>query len=402
MIPLKYNTRNLVVRWIVTLLIGVAFMAIVAVLMVMLAFVEGLNALAKKTGPEGNVIILRDGATDELFSDILMDANVSTLWNNHPEIVVDDSGRPLASAEVYCIMFQELPPTKPGGPADYRFLQMRGLDDGEMSGKVHGLALKRGKWFERTGNEVVMGEGIARTLGMDVGSTFKPRPELDWKVAGVLDSKGSPFDSEIWGKREDVGYYFGKDNQETRQSFYTSIVVTTKDLPTAQAFSKNLQDRTPVRINAMPERKYYEEMAKINQIFLSAAIFIASIMAIGGMFGLTNTMFAAVSNRIKDIGVLRVLGFRSWQILLSFLLESLLIAAVAGGAGLALGSLVHGVEQSGIMTSGQGAGKLIVFEMVINQTVLSVAIGFIVAMGLLGGLLPAWSAMRLKVLDALR
>ena len=133
-----------------------------------------------------------------------------------------------------------------------------------------------------------MGDGIARTLGLGPGDLFKPRPELSWTVVGILDSRGSPFDSEIWAKREEVGRYFGKDNEERKQSFYTSIVVTTKDARTAEAFAKDLQNRTQVRISAMPERKYYEEMSKSNQVFQSAAMFIAIIMAVGGMFGLMN------------------------------------------------------------------------------------------------------------------
>src|SRR5207248_10207074 len=126
-----------------------------------------------------------------------------------------------------------------------------------------------------------------------------------------------------------------KDNEQRKQSFYTSIVVTTKDVQVAEKFAKGLQDRTQVRINALPERKYYEEMSKSNQVFQSAAMFIAIIMAVGGMFGLMNTMFAAVSQRIKDIGVLRVMGYRPWQILVSFMLESLLLALVGGAIGLA-------------------------------------------------------------------
>src|SRR5262245_62232509 len=88
MIPIRYNTRNLLVRWKTTLLTAVGFTLVVALLVVMLAFVEGLNALAKKTGPQGNVIVLRDGANDELFSDIALDDKISELWNNHPEILL--------------------------------------------------------------------------------------------------------------------------------------------------------------------------------------------------------------------------------------------------------------------------------------------------------------------------
>lgn len=402
MIPIRYNTRNLFVRWKTTALTAVGFVLVIAVLVVLLAFVQGLNELAKRSGPPGNVIVLRDGATDELFSDLALDDKISELWTNQPEIVQRD-GKPLASQEVYSIATQEKPPEKEGDRPTYRFLQIRGVEDAEMAGLVHDLRLKSGgRWFSRTGTEVVMGDGIARTLGLGLGDEFRPRPELKWTVVGILNSRGSPFDSEIWAKREEVGRYFGKDNEERKQSFYTSVVVTTKDAGTAEAFAKDLQNRTQVRINALPERKYYEEMSKTNQMFQAAAVFIASIMAVGGMFGLMNTMFAAVSQRIKDIGVLRIVGYGRWQILASFLLESLLLAAIGGALGVLIGYLVNGAEQTSFVSGGQGAGKTVVFTMIVDRTVLQTAIGFTLAMGVLGGLLPALSAMRLKPLDALR
>src|SRR4051794_30897114 len=208
MVPVRYNVRNLLVRWKTTLLTAAGFMLVVALLVVMLAFVQGLNALAKKTGPAGNVVILRDGANDELFSDLAIDANLYELWSTtkNPEILKDERGNPYASQEVYSIATQEIPPSTPDGRPSYRFLQIRGVENVEMSAKVHDLTLKEGKWFDRTGNDVVMGDGIARTLGLGVGDAFYPRgkftsPEaaaegdkpqkldlLKWTVAGIMDS----------------------------------------------------------------------------------------------------------------------------------------------------------------------------------------------------------------------
>jgi ABC-type antimicrobial peptide transport system permease subunit len=113
-------------------------------------------------------------------------------------------------------------------------------------------------------------------------------------------------------------------------------------------------------------------------------------------------MFAAVSQRIKDIGVLRVLGYNRWQILVSFLLESLLLALVGGIAGLAIGYLVNGIEQTGVISSGQGGGKTVVFKMVVSQAVLLAGVSFTLIMGVLGGILPALAAMRLRPLESLR
>ena len=65
---------------------------------------------------------------------------------------------------------------------------------------------------------------------------------------------------------------------------------------------------------------------------------VAVVMAMGGVFGVMNTMFASIAARIKEVGVLRILGFKRWQILISFMLESLVIAAVGGALGCVLGA----------------------------------------------------------------
>lgn len=421
MIPLQYNTRNLIVRWITSLLVVVIFTLVLFILVVLLAFVEGLDALSKKTGPEGNVIILRDGATDELFSDLIIDANISQLYENQPEVLREPTtGKAMASLEVYAIATQEQEPTQEGARPTYRFLQLRGVEDPFLAGAVHNLPLHDGgQWFDNTGTQCVMGEGIAAMLKLKVGDQFYPRgrvsqpgtgqADLAWKVVGILKSRGSPFDSEIWAKCEDVGENFGKDTKPNKeknqpgQRFYTTVVVTTRDLPTAEAFARELQDRVKmIRINTVTERKYYEELSKSNKMFEAAALFISVVFGLGAMFGLMTVMFAAVSQRIKDIGVLRILGYARWQILVSFLLESLLLALVGGGLGLLLGLAINGKEQTSFVSSGQGAGKTVVFTMIVNSTVLMYAAGFTLVMGVLGGLLPALSAMRLKVLDALR
>jgi ABC-type antimicrobial peptide transport system permease subunit len=143
-------------------------------------------------------------------------------------------------------------------------------------------------------------------------------------------------------------------------------------------------------------------MAEANQQLLGSIYFVAGILALGGVFGVMNTMFAAIRQRSTDIGVLRVLGFARWQVLVSFLLESLLIAALGGLVGCALGYLVNGVTTTSVVGTSGGAVKRVSFQMIVDGNTLAAAVLFTLAMGLLGGLLPALSAMRLKPLQALR
>src|SRR5882762_1267475 len=86
-VPLGYNIRNLLVRWWITLLTAAAFTLVVGLLTVMLAFVNGMYKLTESSGQPGNVMILADGATDELFSN-MMYSDTSNI-ERQPGVLVD-------------------------------------------------------------------------------------------------------------------------------------------------------------------------------------------------------------------------------------------------------------------------------------------------------------------------
>jgi ABC-type antimicrobial peptide transport system permease subunit len=115
-----------------------------------------------------------------------------------------------------------------------------------------------------------------------------------------------------------------------------------------------------------------------------------------------NTMFASIQARIKEVGVLRILGFKRWQILISFMFESLLIAFVGGLLGCALGFLANGTEATSTLGGQGGGGKRVLLTMVVDYQTVAAGMLFTLMMGRIGGLVPALSAMRMKVLDTLR
>jgi ABC-type antimicrobial peptide transport system permease subunit len=154
-------------------------------------------------------------------------------------------------------------------------------------------------------------------------------------------------------------------------------------------------------VSSQVEKTYFSNLSTTNQQFLAMAIVVSVIMSLGGIFGVMNTMFAAISQRTKDIGVLRLLGFKRWQILVSFLLESLLLALIGGAIGCALGSLCDGFTANSVVT-GQGGGKFVVLRLTVDASTLAVGMMLSLSMGLLGGMIPAVGAMRLSALNALR
>lgn len=422
-IPIGYNLRNLVVRWRTTLLTGLAFVLVIGLLIVMLAFVNGMYALTESSGQPGNVIILSEGATDESFSNL----GFSDLGDIENQPGIEREGnQPLCSRETYIVINQPIENPLPGRPKR-RFLQVRGVDDPLVSARVHALKLETGgAWFSGAGVrqlpgaaansrpaiEVVLGAGIAKELGRDRGAAALAKAanterlaagdsfqlgERTWYVVGVLENSGSTFDSEVWAKRSIVGPLFGKET-------YTSLVLRAKDADGAKRVKEFFNNEySKASVQALTELEYFSALAETNRQFLFGVIFVAVVLAVGGLFGVMNTMFAAISQRTRDIGVLRLLGFARWQILVSFLLESLFLAAVGGALGCLLGSLVDGYSATSVVSSGQGGGgKFVVLRLSVDSSSFLAGMVLSLAMGFLGGLLPAISAVRLRPLIALR
>jgi putative ABC transport system permease protein len=304
-----------------------------------------------------------------------------------------------------------------------RFVQVRGVVDPVISSRVHDLPIKSGRWFaqagvqtpqgakpgERDQIEAVLGAGVAREFGKTTGKdTLAVGDNFDladrtWVVVGIANSDGTTFGSEVWAKQDLVAKLFNKNG-------YNSMVLRVSDegprdevKRRTELMAWHLRNRfSNPKVNAQTEIEYFNKQSETNRQFLAAIIFIASFMALGGVVGVLNTMFASISQRIKDIGVMRIIGFRRWQMLVSFLLESLGIAILGGLLGLAIGSLCNGVSATSSISSGQGGGKTVILRLVVDSSVLMAGLLFVLVMGRLGGLIPALSAMRMKLLESLR
>jgi len=421
-VPIGYNLRNLVVRWKTTLLTSLSFTLVVALMTVMLAFVNGLYQITGNAAVPGNIVILSDGALDESMSNLgnASSSNPIYLLNEEQKqyIAHDDYGRPIVSLEAYMVAAQPIPESA-GSGRRRRFLMIRGLSDPAMTAQVHRLRLKNGgAWFSEAGVEplgkntdgtetkdqaiqAVLGAGMAREMGNDVykrplepGDYFEVGPRK-WVVTGVLDSAGSTFDSEVWVKMQIAGPMFGKENWTTC-ILRTTVPENGRDM--ADALTKEVKNP---KILAQTEADYYSKLDATNKQFLYAIVVVTGILAVGSIFGVMNTMFAAISQRTKDIAMMRIVGFTRFQMLASFFLESLFIAAIGGLIGCALGYVANGWTASSMVSSGMG-GRSVVLKLIVDAPLVCSGMLFTLTMGALGGLLPALSAMRLRPLESLR
>jgi ABC-type lipoprotein release transport system permease subunit len=381
MIPLSYGYRNLRVRWKTTLMTASAFTLVVAALVVMLAFIRGIEEACAASGEPENVLLLAKGNNDEVMS--RLDHVVAAQVENTRGVARDAANQPLASRELFMVLQHQ--DEKTGA---YRFLQLRGVLP--VTFHVHTVVhVTTGQAFRPGQSELMIGKAVQRESGFQVGDVLEVGRKR-WRISGVFEANGSALESEAWTDLSELASQF------RHEGAYSSLVLRAPDALAAAELARRLAHIRNVRVEVMTETTYYQKQAEGAGVMRMAAWVIAWFMGVGAMFGVMNTMFAAIGQRTKDIAVLRIMGFDPVHILLSFLLEATLIAVLGGGLGLALGYAANGLTQSAAI-----GAKQIDFTFRIDAGIVGFAGVFTVVMGVLGGGLPALSAMRIKPLEAL-
>jgi putative ABC transport system permease protein len=189
-----------------------------------------------------------------------------------------------------------------------------------------------------------------------------------------------------------------------RESYSSALVRTTSD-EAAKEFMKRIEadKRLPLRVD--PEIHYYSEQTRTAVVFQVIGTFLAISMSIGAVFAAMNTMYASVGARTREIGTLRVLGYRRRTILASFIIEGAILAAIGGVLGclasLALQSLsVYLGWQFGTMSFNTFSET--VFQFRITPMLAVKGLAFSVLVGIAGSFFPAIRASRLPVISALK
>jgi putative ABC transport system permease protein len=257
-----------------------------------------------------------------------------------------------------------------------------------------GFEFAEGRSFTPGLDEVIVGRRIAQRIkGLAVGGTVKYQRK-EFKIVGHFRSAGEAFESEIWGDYDVFGAVF------QRGSGSNSLVVRLKDEAQIPELDKWIRAQPQMQLQAMSERKYYEDQAgPLASILKVLARAVSFIMGIGAVFGAMNTMYAIVAARTREIGTLRALGFSRRAILLAFVIESVCLALAGGVIGCLLALPMNGFATG---TGQTQSFSEIAFAFRITPAILATALGFAASMGLVGGLLPSFRAARLPITSALR
>ena len=382
-IPLKYNLRSLRVRRVTTLVTAVGIGLTVTVFVAVMALVEGMRNTFVSTGDPQNLLVIRQGSQTETLS--MLQREATDVIRTLEGIATDAEGRPQVSVERMVFINQ---PRRTGGSSN---VIIRGLDPMGRALRPQ-IRLVEGRWYQPGLRELTVSRSIAERfvdcgLGEHLGTG-----NARWTVVGIFDAGQTAYGSEIWTDVNDLGNAF-------ERYAYSSVLLRARDALALQALRDRIAADRRLQLKALPERQYFADQIQAATPIQILGNIIALVMAVGSAFAAMNTMYAAVAARIREIAVLRVLGFRPASILASFLVESLILAALGGVIGTLLALPLNGLATG---TANWITFSEMTFQFRITPALLLRGLMFAAVMGAAGGLLPAVRAARQPVALALR
>ena len=384
-IPVGYIARNLVARRLTTTLTAGGMALVVYVFATVLMLSAGLEKTLVATGQDDNVVVIRRSSQTEVQSGISRAQGevVETL----PQIALTSEGRPLISKEPVVLI--NLPKRSSGKPAN---VVIRGVTAAGLTLRPQ-VKLVEGRMFRPGTAEIIAGRSVANGFqGAGLGETLR-FASRDWTIVGVFDAGHTAFDSEIWGDAEQMLQAF-------RRTGFSSLLFRLNDPDDFDAVKSAIENDPRLTLEAKREKRFYAEQSEALSKFIRyLGTSISIIFSIGAVIGAAITMYASVASRTGEIGTLRALGFSRAAILTAFLGEALLLGLLGGVAGLVAASAMQALS---ISTTNFQTFAEIAFSFTLTPGIVIASLIFALAMGFIGGFLPAARAAKMKIVDALR
>ena len=382
-LPLKYNVRNLSVRWVTTLMTVGGIALVTFIFVTIFALGIGLERTLTGTGHPRNMIVLRKNAT-ETQSRITRE-QAQELESSFEGIDRDETGTTMVSRELLALANLFKADGKRANVA------LRGV--GPMARKVRdGITVVEGTWFEPNLGQLVVGKAARdRFAGLRIGDTptFRGR---QWKVVGVFDAGGQAYESEVWGHIDDFQAQFKGE--------YSTLIVRCKDEATIERLSNVVAEDKKLQLEGKPHAKYYADQNMGVLMIKVLAVIMGIVLSIGAVFGAANTMYAAVSSRTREIATIRFLGFGRGAVWFSFMLEAAFMGLIGGVAGGLLSYFTINGMKTG--TANWDTFSEIAFQFRVTPLLILGGTILAIIMAVVGGLLPAWRASRTTIAHALR
>lgn len=382
LLPWDYGMRNLIRRPLRTALTLAALATVVLIILVVVAFIRGLEASLTASGDPRTVLVYSVGASADVENSAIPARTAGLLGAS-----VQGVDRRF---EVSAI-----------SPELYLGTTIRTMQDGPgMFGIVRGVThvapmlrrnvhLLEGDWPGV--GEVLVGRLTSAKLGCDPQAMqlgqrihFEGR---SWRISGSFSAGGAAFESEIWAPLAELQVAL------KRQDISLVAIGLRPDAVPAE-IDLFCKERYDLELQANHEPSYYAALQSHYRPVRLLGWLIVFLVAGAGVFAGLNTMYGAVVGRVRELATLRAIGFRRRSIAISLVQEATLLSMTASllATVLALG-LVHGSAVRFTM----GA-----FTLRVDSTAVLWGCGTGLVLGLVGALPPAIKALRLPVANGLK
>lgn len=380
LLPWDYGVRNLFRRPSRTALTLGGLSIVVLLVLVVVAFIRGLESSLASTGNPNTVLVyaLLSGADIENSAvpgrtPALLAASVSGVRQRFDVKYV--------SPELYLGTRIEA--------GDHRGLGLvRGVTTSAPLVRQP-VQIVEGAWPGP--GEVLVGRLAHSKLGCDkallaIGENVKFDGHT-WKVSGVFTAKGAAFESEMWCPLADL--------QAALKRQDLSLVAVSMDSPQSIAdVDMFCRQRLDLELKAVSETAYYAELQKHYKPVRMLGWIVVCLVAGSGIFAGLNTMYGAVVGRIRELATLQAVGFRRRAILLTLIQEATLLSCCAAIIACILGLVfVNGTAVRFTM----GA-----FMLRVDSVGIAIACSTAAILGIIGAIPPALKAMRLPVVEAIK
>jgi putative ABC transport system permease protein len=283
--------------------------------------------------------------------------------------------------------------------------------------KVNDRDIETGSFFDQAqvrsaARVVVLGSTtVSNLFGGDSAAALSSRVRINgltFKIIGVMQSAGLPEDKDVVMPLNTArNYVFGHGDILNHATVQAASVAA---VPAAQEEVNNILDARHRTKN--PATRDFEAQSLTtavttqNQIFQILTLFTAAVAAVSlivGAVGILNIMLVSVTERTREIGIRKAIGATNRAILQQFLVESIVLAGLGGLIGVGIGIGLSGLV--GIIASAFApylGSTFAGFAPVV--TVLPVVASFAISLtiGLIAGGYPAYRAVRLRPIEALR
>ncbi len=389
-LPWDYGVRNLLRRPLRTGLTALGLMLVVFLLLLVVAFLRGLELSLSRSGDAEVVMLHNVNSAENLENSSISDEVTALARTEFAPFLVTYGTQPAVSPELTIAVRIGASDT---GPVQLGVL--RGVEFARVFLVRRQVQIVDGQLPGR--DEVMVGALAAAKLGLTadalaVGQSLVIESK-SWRISGRFAAAGSLLDAEIWCPLDDLKLALKRPNDVSIVAMrFDSHGDVVRQMATVDYFCRSR--RPDLELMGSREAAYYATLQQHYGHMRGLVWVLVALVALAGACGAVNTMYAAVAGRVREFAALQAVGFPRRAIALSLMQESVILAAAATLIATVLAMILL---QGAAVRFTMGA-----FTLQLDRVALLVGCGAGLGLGLFGAAPPALRAFRMPIVDALK